>query len=49
MASFSGGEGIKQSTFKEPPSPDRKANRSRTFNGTAKAMAKQWSNKIEAQ
>ena len=42
MANFSGGEGIRQSVFNEPPSADRKANRSRTFNGVAKAMAKQW-------
>ncbi len=47
MARFSGGEGIKQSTFKEPPSPDRRANRSRTFKGIAKAMAEQWGNEVE--
>jgi len=44
MAQFTGGEGIKQSTFKEPPSPERKTNRARTFNGIAQAMAKQWGN-----
>jgi len=44
MAQFSGGEGIKQSTWREPPSPERKANRARTFNGIAEAMAAQWGN-----
>ena len=47
MARFSGGEGIKQSVFREPPSLDRKANRSRTFPGIAKAMAEQWGNEVE--
>ncbi len=28
--------------WKEVPSPNRKANRSRTYNGIAEAMAKQW-------
>ncbi len=42
MAHFSGGEGIKQSVFREAPSPERKANRSRTFRGIAEAMAQQW-------
>ncbi len=46
MARFSGGEGIKQSTFKEPPSLNRKANRSRTFRGIAEAMASQWGNEV---
>jgi len=46
MAKFSGGEGIKQSTFKESPSPERKANRSRTFIGIAESMATQWSGYI---
>jgi hypothetical protein len=39
---FTGGEGIKQSVFREPPSPERQANRSRTFRGIAEAMAEQW-------
>ena len=43
MAQFSGGEGIQQSVWKEPPSENRKANRARTFNGVANAMASQWS------
>ena len=47
MAKYTGGEGIKQSTFKEPPSPERKANRSRTFRGIAEAMARQWGNYLE--
>ncbi len=29
--------------FREPPSPERKANRSRTYHGIADAMANQWS------
>ena len=33
---------IKQSVWREPPSPERKANRSRTFQGPASAMAEQW-------
>jgi hypothetical protein len=33
---------VNQSTFREPPSPDRWKNRSRTFQGIANAMAKQW-------
>jgi len=47
MARFSGGEGIKQSIFKEPPSLSRKANRSRTFKGIAEAMAEQWGGAIQ--
>jgi len=43
MAKFTGGEGIKQSVWREPPSENRKANRSRTFQGIAEAMAEQWS------
>lgn len=31
-----------QEIHKEPPSPDRKKNRSRTFQGIANAMAEQW-------
>jgi len=42
MAHFSGGEGIQQSTFKEPPGVNRKANRSRNFRGISNAMATQW-------
>lgn len=33
---------IKQSTFKQAPSPDRSKIRSRTFKGIAEAMADQW-------
>ena len=42
LASFSGGEGIKQSVFNQPPSPNRWRERSRTFPGIAKAMVEQW-------
>jgi hypothetical protein len=35
-------ESRKQRIFKMPPSPDRWKNRSRTFQGIADAMAKQW-------
>ena len=37
-------EEIKQSVWREAPSPERKANRSRTFQGMAEAMAEQWGN-----
>jgi len=43
IAQFTGGEGIKQSCYKQPPSQNRGIIRSRTFEGVAKAMAKQWS------
>jgi len=33
---------IKQAVWKEPPSPDRWKNRSRTYRGVAEAMAEQW-------
>lgn len=36
-------KGIKQSTWKEAPSPERKANRARTYQGIAEAMSAQWS------
>jgi hypothetical protein len=42
IAKFSGGEGIRQSVYREPPSPERKANRARSFQGIAQAMAEQW-------
>ena len=42
MAQYSGGEGIKQSVHLEPPGPNRKENRSRSFPGIMEAMAKQW-------
>lgn len=42
MANFSGGESIKQSVWRTPPSKDRGRIRSRTFPGIAKAMAEQW-------
>jgi hypothetical protein len=35
-------EYIKQSTWRQPPSDHRKADRARTFPGIAKAMAEQW-------
>jgi len=35
-------EGRESRVHKEPPSPDRWKNRSRTFKGIAKAMAEQW-------
>ena len=35
-------EGIKQSVWKEGPSPERKANRSRNHQGICEAMAEQW-------
>ncbi len=37
-------EGIKQSVWREPPSPERKANRARNFKGVSRAMAEQWGN-----
>ena len=40
-------EGLKQSVWREPPSLDRKANRSRNFYGISRAMAAQWCNLIE--
>jgi hypothetical protein len=42
LATFTGGEGIQQSVFKQPPSANRGHIRSRTFPGIAKAMAEQW-------
>jgi len=33
---------IKQSVWREAPSPERQANRSRTFPGISNAMAEQW-------
>lgn len=33
---------VKQSVWREAPSPERKANRARTFQGIADAMAEQW-------
>ena len=35
---------IKQSVWREAPSPERKTNRARTFNAVAEAMAEQWGN-----
>lgn len=35
-------EGREQRVFKEPPSPERWKNRSRTYTGIAQAMAEQW-------
>ncbi len=35
-------DGREGRVWKEPPSPDRKANRARTYQGVADAMAKQW-------
>lgn len=37
---------IKQSIWREPPSTERKRNRSRTFPGIAQAMAQQWGDYI---
>ncbi len=37
-------EGVKQSVWREAPSPERKANRSRNFKGISRAMAEQWGN-----
>lgn len=34
--------------WREPPSPERKANRARTYNGVANAMAKQWGGFLNA-
>ena len=42
MFNFTGGEGIQQSVWREAPGPNRKANRARTFQGIATAMATQW-------
>lgn len=39
-------EQVKQQVWKEPPSPDRWKNRSRTYRGIAEAMAEQWGNII---
>jgi len=47
MASFTGGEGIRQDCFKATPSPDRGKLRSRTFRGIAQAMAEQWGMETE--
>jgi hypothetical protein len=41
-------EGVEQRVWKEPPSIERKKNRSRTFEGIAEAMAEQWGQRIEA-
>lgn len=38
--------GREQKVWKEPPGPNRKANRSRTYQGIADAMADQWSKVI---
>ena len=46
MASFSGGEGIKQSVFRTSPSEHRGLLRSRTFMGIAEAMAEQWGKEL---
>lgn len=35
-------EGVRQSTWREAPSPDRRANRARNFPRIAEAMAEQW-------
>ena len=37
-------KGIEQKVWREPPSPKRWKNRSRTYPGIAKAMAEQWGN-----
>jgi hypothetical protein len=35
--------------WKMPPGPDRKKNRSRTYEGIGRAMAEQWGALIEAK
>ena len=39
---------IRQSCWQEAPSPERKANRARNFQGVSKAMAEQWDNEVES-
>ena len=40
---------IKQAVWKEPPSPERWKNRSRTYKGIAEAMAEQWGDYLKTQ
>lgn len=50
MAKYSGTNlPIAQDIWREPPSPERKANRARTFQGIADAMAKQWGYYIKSK
>lgn len=50
MAVYTGTEfHVNQSVWREPPGPDRKANRSRNFPGVSKAMANQWGNLVLTQ
>lgn len=37
------------SVWREPPGPDRKKNRSRTYGGIAEAMAEQWGGNLQQQ
>jgi len=46
LAYFTGGEGIMQSVYRQPPAPNRGMIRSKTFDGIAKAMAEQWGNRV---
>lgn len=39
-------EGVEASVWREPPGPDRKKNRSRTYQGVAEAFAEQWGRAI---
>jgi hypothetical protein len=42
-------EGREQRVFRMPPGPNRKADRSRTFEGIAQAMASQWSHLLHSE
>lgn len=42
-------EGREQRIWKMPPGPDRAKERSKTFPGIAKAMAKQWAGEAESE
>ena len=41
-------DGVKQSVWREAPSQNRKANRSRNFKGVSRAMAEQWVNEVDS-
>lgn len=41
-------EGREQRVFRMPPGPDRKKDRSRTYEGIARAMASQWGGTVES-
>lgn len=42
-------EGREQRVFRMPPGPDRKKDRSRTYDGIARAMAMQWGGAVESR